>query len=172
MAGNRVASRTAVGSILAAYGRPVSTSPVDAALSLLYESVGNVEFLRERVREHTALIISGKMERDEIAGIVRLYNDERDRLAKLCSDLMRIGIAQRQVSLYESQARIIVDIVRRIIDAANLSDVQRKAAISAATDALRSITLTSAPHETIATYAHESSNDDQSSNDDALDHVS
>ena len=156
--------------LLAGYGRPCVTSPVDAALALLYESAGNVEFLREQVRAHSALIISGKLERDEIAGIVRLYNDERDRLSKLSSDLMRIGIAQRQVSLYEAQARMIVTIVGRIIDRANLDADQRKRAIEAATSELRSITLVQAPHEIVAPYAHASNPThahDQSSIDDA-----
>jgi hypothetical protein len=154
MAGQRTTVPQAARRLLADYGRLSVTSPVDAALALLYESAGNVEFLREQVRAHSALIISGKLERDEVAGIVRLYNDERDRLAKLSADLMRIGIAQRQVSLYESQARRIVEIVRMVIDAADLDASQRKRAIEAATSALRTVTLVQAPHEIAAPYAN------------------
>jgi hypothetical protein len=158
-------SRTmAAAQLLAQYGRPVATSPVDAALELMYEAHGNVAFLRERVRESNSLVISGKMERDEIAGLVRLYNDERDRLAKLSESLMRIGIAERQVRLYESQARAVVDIVKKVIDAANLNPEQRKAAIAVAVQEMRnSVRLAPNPMTVDAPYA--------TSNDDASEHV-
>lgn len=119
------------------YGAPVTVGPVDALLSLLYETAGNVAWLRQRVRESPGLVVSGKMQREEETALVRLYNDERDRLQRITTDALKIGIAERQVRVYEMQAKVLVTIVKSIIEACGLTQEQRQIAVKVAAKALR-----------------------------------
>jgi hypothetical protein len=128
------------------YGEPVTTGPVDALLNLLYETAGNVAWLRERVRESAGLVVAGKMQREEETAYVRLYNDERDRLQRISTDALKIGIAERQVRVYEMQAKVLVSIVKAIIEACELTQEQRHIAVKVAAKALRDyVTATPSP---------------------------
>lgn len=124
--------------ILAKYGRTrLEVSPVNALLSLIYEAAGNVEFLREKVNELQSMVVPGKTTREEVATYVQLYDQERDRLHKYTSDALRIGLEQRQVKLYELQARTIAEVIRRIVDVLELTPEQKVAAFQTAAAELR-----------------------------------
>lgn len=50
---------------------------------------------------------------------VRMWQDERDRLARVCKMTLDAGVDERRVRLAESQGRMIVDVIR-----ATLSELQ------------------------------------------------
>lgn len=115
---------------LARLGVPVETTPIEALEAMLYEAAGNVVVLRGLVGdlglEVTGLVYDPDLEtfrapdRDGIAvrtyhqsGIatgeakphvlVVMYDDERDRLAKLSEACVKLGLDERRVQLAETQ---------------------------------------------------------------------
>lgn len=116
---------------------PDNISPIQVLLNLIQEAVGNVEFYRQEVGELEKLFVPGKSTRQELQIAVSQYDSERDRLQKYVSDALRIGLEQRQVKLYELQARTIAEIIKRVIDKLDLSAEQRHLALSTAAEELR-----------------------------------
>jgi hypothetical protein len=116
---------------------PDNISPIQVLLSLIQEAVGNVEFYRQEVGELEKLFVPGKSTRQELQIAVSQYDSERDRLQKYVSDALRIGLEQRQVKLYELQARTIAEIIKRVIDKLELTSKQRHLALSTAAEELR-----------------------------------
>ena len=112
-------------------------SPIQVLLNLIQEAVGNVEFYRQEVSELKSLHVPGKSTRQELQIVVAQYDDERDRLQKYVADALRIGLEQRQVKLYELQARTIAEVIKRVIDKLDLSAEQRHLALSTAAEELR-----------------------------------
>jgi hypothetical protein len=116
---------------------PDTISPIQVLLNLIQEAVGNVEFYRQEVGELERLFVPGKSTRQELQIAVSQYDAERDRLQKYVSDALRIGLEQRQVKLYELQARTIAEIIKRVIDTLDLTSEQRHLALSTAAEELR-----------------------------------
>ena len=116
---------------------PDNISPIQVLLNLIQEAVGNVEFYRQEVGELEKLFVPGKSTRQELQIAVSQYDSERDRLQKYVSDALRIGLEQRQVKLYELQARTIAEIIKRVIDKLDLTSEQRHLALSTAAEELR-----------------------------------
>lgn len=52
--------------------------------------------------------------------LVRLWNEERDRLARMCKMALDAGIDQRMIDLAESEARVVVEVIVAVIDAPEL----------------------------------------------------
>lgn len=125
--------------LLATFGGKRRTDPLAAFLQQIYEANGNVEFYRARVRELHSLYVSGRSERQEVQAVIRLYNDERDRLHKYLVAAARIGLEQRTVKLLEMQAQLIVGVVQGVVDGLELAPEQRARAMKLAADALRSM---------------------------------
>lgn len=125
--------------VLGNYSNRVTSdiSPIQILLNLIQEAVGNVEFYRQEVGELEKLHVPGKSSRQELQVVVSQYDDERDRLQKYVSDALRIGLEQRQVKLYELQARTIAEIIKRVIDRLDLTNEQRHLALSTAAEELR-----------------------------------
>lgn len=125
--------------VLGAYSNrvPDNISPIQVLLNLIQEAVGNVEFYRQEVGELERLFVPGKSTRQELQIAVSQYDSERDRLQKYVSDALRIGLEQRQVKLYELQARTIAEIIKRVIDRLDLTAEQRHLALSTAAEELR-----------------------------------
>lgn len=113
-AGILAAQREGARQLVARLGHPVAADPADALLGLLEEAAGNVAALREAVG---ALGLPGMVtEQVTTPGVthtypfgldehplVRLYGQERDRLAKLASECLRLGIAERHVRAVEAR---------------------------------------------------------------------
>lgn len=111
---------------LAKLGVPVDTTPIEALEAMLCEAAGNVAALR--------LMVWGLD--DEIYGpdhtgdgephvVVRMYDAERDRLARIAKDCAALGIDERRVRIAEGQAERLFTAVSRALEA--LPDDQRDA---------------------------------------------
>lgn len=48
---------------------------------------------------------------------LRLFNEERDRLANLAVAALRAGVAERQIQLAEQQGQVVGNVIRQILDA-------------------------------------------------------
>jgi hypothetical protein len=139
--GKRHAATDAAREALVSLGIRVQTDPQQALLEQVWEAAGNVAFLRERVSELGAdltlhsedmfaqrgEVLMVKTIREDVMAVVKLYNEERDRLAKICKLALDAGIAARFVAIAESQADAIVSIINAVLDGLGLDDAQREA---------------------------------------------
>lgn len=104
-------------------GEPIEDiTAVSALLSELYASTGHVAWLRQQIAdmsEDTLATIEGQ-------AIVRLYDGERDRkarIAKLCSEA---GVDEAAVRVAETQVTILGNALSRACDTAGLSAEMRR----------------------------------------------
>jgi hypothetical protein len=143
---------------VATYGLPREVAPDVALLEEVHRTAGHVAWLAEVV---------GGLERDEVTwglaeetdapitdgggGVttkhkasvnvwVQLYQQERKHLASVCRDALAAGIAERQVRLAEQQGALLAGAVSRILDALDLSVVQRELVAVVVPRELRAIT--------------------------------
>jgi hypothetical protein len=122
---------------LTRFARAKKTDPLAAFLTQIYEANGNVEYYRARIRELHSLYVAGRTERQEVQAVVRLYNDERDRLHKYLATAAKLGLEARVVRLQEMQAQQIVAVISGVVDGLGLAPEQRARAHKLAADALR-----------------------------------
>lgn len=118
-----------------ALGTPVELNPVDALLSLIYSSAGHVEYYRQQVTDIAEVdpdnLVWGQtgytnktggedwgtthVEKAEINVWLKLYNEERDRLAAYCSKAISLGIEERRVRLAETQGHQVAEAIRLVL---------------------------------------------------------
>ena len=113
-AGKAHAERDAAEQHLTKLGIPISIDPIQALLQEVCEAAGNVAFLRAKVQS----IEDGSL---ASSAMVKLYNEERERLAKVAKAAVDAGIADRQVRLAEAQAVELVRVVRAVLQRLGLS---------------------------------------------------
>lgn len=139
--GKMHAATEAATAVLRSLGIPVETDPQRALLEQVWEAAGNVAFLRQRVSAmgddltlHSEDTFAHRGEdsvtvttiREDVKALVKLYNEERDRLAKISKLAIDAGIAARFVAIAESQAEAIVSVINAVLDGLGLDDVQRE----------------------------------------------
>lgn len=118
-------------------GVPLKVSPVQAMISLLEESAGNVEFYRGQVEQLEKLVLTGRKTAQEIASMVVLYNEERDRFQRYTLDALRVNLEAKQVRLNKAQAEAFVGLVRALLDGLGLNGSQREQGLNLAADLLQ-----------------------------------
>lgn len=120
------------------YGGPIETTATEALLDEVQRTAGHVAWLRERVQEiesnaavagtdsgHPLVwgvtrLKSGGEDRGTTEEAVpnvwlRLYQQERAHLVKVCSEAIRAGIEERRVQLAERQGALIAQAIRAIL---------------------------------------------------------
>lgn len=121
-------------------GTPIMVDPVDALLGELHWTAGHVAWLRDRVQEHTGMVVSdiarvtakdGPMGFEETTVRearqtvwYRMYAEERDRLVKISEVAIRAGVEERRVRLAEAQGQIMVVALQRVLERLNLTSEQ------------------------------------------------
>lgn len=143
-----IARRQNAEGIRAYLGDPDIVDPFDALLGEVHESAGNVGFYRSLIRElgihpealgeneepliETGLAVKKGIYGPDINGyesphvLVKMYNDERDRLAKVSKMAIDCGIAERQVRLAERQGEMLVNIIILLLQDPRLQLSQEK----------------------------------------------
>ena len=125
-------------------GVPIETSPQQALLDEVHRAAGMVAYYGQKVQqiadEDAKRLVHGitKVETREgfQAGTTRaaepavnlwlqLWNDERDRLARVAAAAIKAGIEERRVLLAEQQGLMIAGAIRRILDRLNLTAAQQ-----------------------------------------------
>jgi hypothetical protein len=137
-ADRRLAEREAL-LALETFGLPRAVSPQDALLEEVHRTAGAVEWL--------GAVVAG-LERDEVtwgmtrvkdggddrgttheAGVnvwVKLWNEQRAHLVKVCSAAIAAGIEERRVRLAESQGQLLASVVSAILGDLQLTDQQQE----------------------------------------------
>jgi hypothetical protein len=134
--------------LVATYGLKVETTATEALLDEVQWTAGHVAWLRERVQEieSAALVEATDREHPLVWGVTReksggedrgtteeaapnvwlkLYQQERAHLVKVCSEAIRAGIEERRVRLAESQGALVAEAIRKILGDLRLTAEQQ-----------------------------------------------
>ncbi len=95
--------------------------PGEALAGLLRATAGHVNWLREEIMELNDLATG------EAAVLLRMYDDERDRLTRISEAALRSGVSAEEVRLAESRARLMIDLIRTAAKEAGFNDKQVRA---------------------------------------------
>jgi hypothetical protein len=136
-------------SVLTSMGNPVDVDPVGALIFLVQEAAGNVAFLGARIQDLGYDLVGPvfSLTRDgepvqtseDILAIVKLYNDERDRLARVSKIALDAGIEERTVRVLEEQATVLVTVIRSVVGNLGLPPEVRQRAMALVSAELRRI---------------------------------
>lgn len=121
------------------YGLPREVAPDVALLEEVHRTAGHVAWLHDRVREFEDQndLVWGKTKRktggedwgetEEAAPNIwlKLYQQERTHLVRVCSEAIRAGIEERRVKLAESQGALLVQVIRAILGDLDLTAEQQ-----------------------------------------------
>ena len=134
------------------YGLPVQITPEAAILAEVHRTAGHVAWLEQQIRAvapedliwGTTKIKEGGDDRGTTQEAVphvllKLYQQERAHLAKVCADAIRCGIEERQVKLAESQGVLVARALRAILDGLNLTAAQKALAVKIVPEQLRAM---------------------------------
>lgn len=100
---------------------PDSVDPAESMIRQLGLAAAWERFLRNEVAALAALDDHGIGGSRKAAVAVELWNDERDRVAKLAKLALDAGIAERQVQIAERQGALIADLIRKVLDDPDLA---------------------------------------------------
>lgn len=156
----RLARAEAVKAV-ARLGLPLDVSPDAALLAEVQRSAGLVAYYQARVEEIAALGAEGLVwghTRTKVGGDdagdtyearpvvwLQLFNEERDRLVKVCAAALRAGIEDRQVKLAEQQGVLVAAVLKRILVRLNLTDAQAALIPTVVPEELRQLTADESP---------------------------
>ena len=134
----------------------MDVSPDAALLTEVQRSAGLVAYYQARVEEIAALGAEGLVwghTRTKVGGDdagdtyearpsvwLQLFNEERDRLVKVCAAALRAGIEERRVKLAEQQGILVAAVIRRILTRLNLTDIQQGLVATVVPEELRALT--------------------------------
>ena len=120
-------------------GIPVEVDPVDALLSQLAEAAGNVAYLRGELQRRQQLAVEvGEpssapltwrgVHTQGVAPLVSLYNEERDRVARIARVALDAGVNERAIALAERLGAALEEALSAALedDEWQLTDRQRQ----------------------------------------------
>lgn len=135
------------------FGEPIEVNATEALLDTVRWTAGYVAWLREKVAsvESDADLVWG-ITRDKSEGDDRgvtmeakpnvwlqLLETWHDKLVKVCTEAIRVGIEERRVRLAESEGALIAEVIRGILDDLHLSPEQQALVSEVVPRRLRSV---------------------------------
>ncbi|MFF7142247.1 hypothetical protein ACFZB5_13495 [Streptomyces nodosus] len=130
------------------YGRKIDTTATEALLDEVQWTAGHVAWLRERVQEIEGTAAAGTdREHPLVWGVTReksvgedfgtteeaapnvwlkLYQQERAHLVKVCSEAIKAGIEERRIKLAEQQGSLVAQAIRAILADLQLTAEQQE----------------------------------------------
>ena len=120
-------------------GVPIPADPAQALLEQVWEALGNVAFLRAQVQALQGVSSPSHSGDARAHVLVRMYDAERDRLARVCKLALDAGVAERDIARRERLSDAIVMVVTRVLDSLELPRERRDAAQLVAVSALREL---------------------------------
>ena len=99
-------------------GMPREVDPHTALLEELHRTVGLVEWLAKQIHgEGTALATNEDGTPTQKASVwFRLWQQERDRAAKVAESCARAGVEERRVAIVEDQGRLMTQLLRAVLN--------------------------------------------------------
>ncbi|MFE2486054.1 hypothetical protein ACFXGR_22690 [Streptomyces mirabilis] len=147
-AGERRVTEERARVLVETYGRKIETTAAEALLDEVQWTAGHVAWLRERVQEieSEAAVAATDREHPLVWGVTReksggedrgtteeaapnvwlkLYQQERTHLVKVCSEAIRAGIEERRIKLAEQQGVLVAQAIRAILGDLDLTVEQQ-----------------------------------------------
>ncbi len=116
---NRSAVMTEAKREMVTLGAPIDVEPHQALMGVLKVTAGHVAWLAGEVQRLEDL------EDGMARGIVSLYSDERDRLARVAKACLDANIDEREVKLAEQQMEMIASLISAVVEDLGLTPKQR-----------------------------------------------
>lgn len=154
----KAAKRTAekkVKALVATYGLPVEITPEQAILDEVHRTAGHVAWLEQQVHALTEgeLVWNttrvkeggddrGVTEEAQPHALLKLYNEERDRLVRVCTAALKAGIEERRVKLAERDGALVAEVIRAILEDLKLTSAQWALVSTVVPQRLRALALT------------------------------
>jgi hypothetical protein len=91
-----------------AFGQPLEIEPVEALLSVLHLSAGHLAYLRAELGEH-----DDKTTFDAQV-LLRMWNEERDRVARIGKACLDAGVQERRIELAERYGELLAQVLQSI----------------------------------------------------------
>jgi hypothetical protein len=95
---------------LVEFGQPVAVEPTEALLQVLHLSAGHLAWVRE------ALATLDDKTTFEGQVLMRLWNEERDRVARISKAALDAGVAERQIQLAERYGEQLAHLLMGIFE--------------------------------------------------------
>jgi hypothetical protein len=90
------------------FGGKIPVEPTEALLSVLHLSAGQLAWLHDELETQSdKTSFNGQV-------LMRLWNDERDRVARIAKAALDAGVAERQIKLAESYGEMLATVLRAI----------------------------------------------------------
>lgn len=131
-----IASEKAARNFLAKEGYGKVDDPVEALAELGGEAIAMKNFFRAQIEELRYKAQTGEQLRAEVS----LYERAMDRTAKILEMLAKLGISERRTQIAESQAVLLAEVIRNVLDSLDLTPSQKVIASTVVPQELRAIT--------------------------------
>jgi len=100
-------------------GAPIDVEPTQALMGVLRATAGHVAFLAGEVQQ------LGTLDDGEAQALMKLYSDERDRLARVAKACLDANIAEKEVTLVRQQTEMMSSLISAVIEDLGLTPKQR-----------------------------------------------
>ncbi len=90
------------------FGQPIPIQPAEALLGVLHLSAGHLNWLREE------LAATKDKHGFESQVLLRAWNDERDRIARISKAALDVGVAEKQIKLAEQYGEQLAALLRAV----------------------------------------------------------
>jgi hypothetical protein len=90
------------------FGQPVEVEPAEALLGVLHLSAGHLNWIRE---ELAAMEDKGAFEAQVL---LRMWDDERDRIARISKAALDVGVAEKQIQIAERYGEQLAAVLRAV----------------------------------------------------------
>lgn len=125
-----------VGAMLARnLGGAIEVDPLDALLQALYASAGATAWYRQKIEDLESKELHATVGgtehgdgREEPHVWIRMYADERDRMARTAKLCLDAGVQERQVQVAEHFGEAIATLMAAVLEGLDLSPAQAKKA--------------------------------------------
>jgi hypothetical protein len=92
------------------FGESIHIEPTEALLAVLHLSAGHLRWIKDEVAATT------DNDSFDARVLMRMFDDERDRVARIAKAAIDAGVAERQVRLAEEYGELLAGLLRRIFD--------------------------------------------------------
>jgi hypothetical protein len=126
---------------------PLEISGAEDVINLLEERMGvQIQMARALDELVGRLTAAGEMRYEhrageQLRGEVQVWLQLNQQLTKLGADYLKIGLDERKVQIAEAQAKILVGVIRAILDRLDLSGEQRRIAARAVPEELERVAI-------------------------------
>lgn len=126
---------------------PLEISGAEDVINLLEERMGvQIQMARALDELVGKLTAAGEMRYEhrageQLRGEVQVWLALNQQLTRLGADYLKIGLDERKVQIAEAQAKILVGVIRAILDRLDLSGEQRRVAARAVPEELERVAI-------------------------------